>query len=94
MEVRIGPKSYRSALPIGHASGTIIDKMDGAERGQMGQQIFNFNLRVGPYRKLPDGSSESYYHRAFFLNGHCRFKRYNLLDVVLYKIAHLFTRKD
>ena len=92
MEVRIGPKSYRSALPVGFASGTIVDKMDAAAKGQMGQQIFNFDLRVGPQRKLPDGSTESYYQRAFFLNGHCRFRRYNLIDLIIYKIMHIGRR--
>lgn len=89
MEVRIGPKSYRSELPIGYANGTIADKMDAANVGQMGQQIFNFNLRISK----PNAFGESYYQRAFFLNGHCRFKRYGLLDVVLYKVAHVFKRK-
>lgn len=87
MEVRIGPKSYRSSLPIGYISGTIVDKLDAAEIGQMGNQIFNFNMRL---RHLPDGSSE--YIRAFFLNGHLRFKRYNFLDVAIYKLAHLFQK--
>lgn len=88
MEVRIGPKSYSSQLPIGYAQGREIDMLDAAEKGQMGQAIYNFNLRTS---KVTRG--EAYYERAFFLNGHCRFKRYSLLDVVLYKAAHLFKRK-
>lgn len=88
MEVRIGPKSYRSVLPVGFASGAIIDKMDAAEVGQMGQQIYSFNLRTSPVKL-----GEAYYERAFFLNGHCRFKRYSLVDLALYKLGRLFVRK-
>ena len=87
MEVRIGPKSYRSQLPIGFISGPIVEKMDAATVGQMGQQIYNFNMKLQDNK---DGSSD--YIRAFFLNGHLRFKRYTLLDVAIYKLAHMFMK--
>lgn len=88
MEVLIGPKSFRSELPMGYVNGTVADKIEDATRGALGQQVFNFNIRVSRINKFGD----AYYQKAFLLNGHCRFKRYSLLDRLMYKVGRLFKK--
>lgn len=84
MEVRIGPKSYRSRLPVGFVTGSVIDNIEAAEIGQLGKAFYNFNIRVSK-----EELGEAYYEAALVLNGHSNFKRYGLLDVVLYKLGRL-----
>ncbi len=86
MEVLIGPKSYRSVLPMGYVSGGVADAIDDAQVGSLGKQMYNFDVRISRVNKY----GEAYYERAYVMNGHCRFKRYSLLDRILYKIGRLF----
>lgn len=86
MEVRIGPKAARSELPVGHVSATTYEQIEKADCGQLGKQVVEFNVRL----TKPNKYGDAYYQKAYVLNGHCRFKRYGLLDVLKYKIARLF----
>lgn len=83
--VRIGPKYYRSTLPVGKVEyETTFQKISLAEQGRLGQQVYNFNLLLGYIDK-----DTSTYIRAYVLNGHCRYKRYSLIDLAIYKVSQL-----
>jgi len=90
-EVVIGPKSLRSEIPVGTVSSRVYEEILDAEVGQLGKQIYNFNMYLGV--EVVNGERVDRYYRAFVVNGHCRFKKYNLFDRLKYKLFKmLFSR--
>jgi hypothetical protein len=83
--VRIGPKYYRSALPVGKVEyETTFQHITLADQGRLGQQVYKFNLLLGYI-----GKDTSTYQQVYVINGHCRYKRYSLLDLAAYKVSQL-----
>jgi hypothetical protein len=75
---------------MGKVSQKVFEKIDLADEGRLGTQLFNFNVKIGKDRKVPNSfQTESTYQQAYVLNGHCRFKKYSLLDVIAYKVVQL-----
>ena len=93
MEVTIGPKYYRSSkLPMGKVGLEVAQKIELADKGLLGSALpYKFNVRIGRNKKVP-GGTEATYLQVYVLNGFVRFKRYNLIDRLLYRIAQLFPR--
>lgn len=91
--ITIGPKYYRSALPVGKVGQSVFEKIQLAEQGRLGTQLFYFNIRIGKEVKVP-GGTEATYQKVYVMNGHCRYKRYNLLDLVAYRVSQLFGKRS
>jgi hypothetical protein len=83
--VTIGPKYYRSVLPVGKVDlETVYPKIALADQCRLGQQMYTFNL-LTHYE-----GNDSHYVGVYVINGHCRYKRYTFLDLLLYKVSQLF----
>lgn len=91
-EVTVGPKYYRSRLPVGKVDELTAQQIELADQGQLGKQVFNFNLKIKDLGEK-DGVNEGLYSRAYVINGHCRFKRYGVIDKLKYAIGRLFPVK-
>lgn len=89
--IRVGPKShFKSELYMGKVTPIAAVHIDEADMGKLSKQMFHFNLYLGKIEV--NGQVRDDYIRAFVINGMCRFKRYSLLDVVLYKVGRLLMR--
>jgi len=89
----IGPKYYRSALPVGKVTESVLEKVLLAEQGRLGTQLYYFNLRTSKEVKVP-GGTQAEYQKVYVMNGHCRYKRYTVLDLVAYRFFQLFGQRS
>jgi hypothetical protein len=87
--VTVGPKYFRSQLPVGEVGEEVLKKIDLANEGRLGLQLYAFNMRVGKGETGETGT----YVRAYVVNGACRFKKYGLVDKLKYAVGRLFVRK-
>ncbi len=85
--VIVGPKYFRSNLPVGEVPETVAQQIDLANSGRMGKQMYPFNI------KIKDDGLDAVYARAYLINGACRFKKYNFLDKIAYQVGRLFPLK-
>jgi hypothetical protein len=77
---------------MGKVGLEVAQKIELADKGLLGSALpFKFNVRISRIKKVA-GGTEADYQQVYVLNGFVRFKRYNLLDRVLYAIAQLFPR--
>jgi len=77
---------------MGKVSAAVAEKIELADKGQLGTNLpLKFNIRIGKVKILPN-STEANYQQVYVLNGFVRFKRYNLLDRIIYRIAQFFPR--
>lgn len=90
MEVTVGPKSFRSRLPMGKVPVNVAEQIRLADIGALSRQIYNFNIRISRNKQVDSSTTEATYHRTFVLNGACRFKRYGIIDMLRYKIGRFF----
>ena len=77
---------------MGKVGVEVAEKIELADKGKLGSALpYKFNVRISRIKKV-SGGTEADYRQQYVLNGFVRFKRYNLLDQLIYKIAQLFPR--
>lgn len=78
---------------MGKVSTEVAEKIELADKGKLGSALpYKFNVRISRIKNRYYGGTEADYRQQYVLNGFVRFKRYNLLDQLIYKIAQLFPR--
>lgn len=93
--VTIGPKNRMSRLPMGKVQEYTAQRIDLAELGVLGRQIYKFNIKTKTLAKATPANGnveEAQYQRAFVVNGQPAFKRYTLKDVIVYKLARILRK--
>ncbi len=77
----IGPKSYRSKLPMGKVDDVVVNMIAVAEAGKMSDGVFTFDIHT-----------RSGVRRGAILKWEVSYKKYNLFDKIAYATCRLLVK--